>query len=155
MSKEMVVVFADYPFKERMILGMYKKKPKSLEGLLNLPGGKIEIGETEIEAAERELKEETGLTAINSSSKVMGKIVCDFGTIHCVKTTVENSVLKPIEVNEIPFWSPWESFKDDPTLIINLKLIIPLIIMGVNGWTIVENKSSSSNVSSSFSISME
>lgn len=41
---------------------MCKRRKEPFKGLLNLAGGKIEIGEGGLEAAYRELQEETGIT---------------------------------------------------------------------------------------------
>lgn len=46
---------------ERLLLIQRARPPA--EGLWTVPGGKVEIGETLVEAAVRELKEETGLSA--------------------------------------------------------------------------------------------
>lgn len=42
---------------------LVKEKKANVAGLLNLPAGHLETGETLIEGAKRELKEETGLDA--------------------------------------------------------------------------------------------
>ena len=48
-------------FKENRVLLVLRGKPPS-QNLWSIPGGRIKLGETLQEAAEREIKEETGLT---------------------------------------------------------------------------------------------
>ena len=55
-----VVVFRG----DEVLLVQRGKRP--YEGFWSLPGGEIQWGETAAEAARRELKEETGLLALNS-----------------------------------------------------------------------------------------
>jgi 8-oxo-dGTP pyrophosphatase MutT (NUDIX family) len=60
---EYVVGFAKD--KENFVLMVVKKKPTWQEGLLNGIGGKVEEGETPLEAMHREWTEETGLSTQN------------------------------------------------------------------------------------------
>ena len=48
--------------KEQDKILMCKREKEPYKGKYNLVGGKVEIGEDELEAAYRELKEETGIT---------------------------------------------------------------------------------------------
>lgn len=53
-----------YDSKKENIL-MCKRKKEPYKGKLNLVGGKVELGEDELEAAYRELREETGISEEN------------------------------------------------------------------------------------------
>lgn len=50
-------------FRNDSVLLVRHHNSKHIEGIYGLPGGKVDIGETEAEAARRELEEETGLRA--------------------------------------------------------------------------------------------
>lgn len=60
MKKYNLIVVYD-EIEENILMCERKKEP--YKGKLNLVGGKVEIGEDELEAAYRELKEETGITS--------------------------------------------------------------------------------------------
>lgn len=60
MKKYNLIVVYD-EIKENILMCERKKEP--YKGKLNLVGGKVELGENELEAAYRELKEETGITS--------------------------------------------------------------------------------------------
>jgi len=55
------VAVGAFVVKENTILLVKRKRPPG-EGLWAIPGGRVELGETLQEAAEREVKEETGIT---------------------------------------------------------------------------------------------
>ena len=119
------------------VLLVRKDKPEWQKGLLNLPGGKIEEGETDIEAAERELKEETGYVSA-VPVRMMGAINDGSNEILCYKAIVPPWLdPKPCEkeTQEV-FWESWDKARAEPSLIPNLKIIIPLIRCGVQGWII-------------------
>lgn len=60
MKKYNLIVVYD-EIEENILMCERKKEP--YKGKLNLVGGKVEIGEDELESAYRELKEETGITS--------------------------------------------------------------------------------------------
>lgn len=123
------------------VLLVRKNKPQWQVGRLNLVGGRIEEGETPTETAIRELQEEAGLEGIRPS--VMGKIDAGDTIIWCVYVEIRSDELSPRpEETELVEWASWMDAKNDSKLIPNLKLIIPLMEAGVEGWTIEDKDSS-------------
>lgn len=123
------------------VLLLYKNRPSWQAGKLNLPGGQIEQGETVVEAAIRETKEETGLTIQAYGVEECGQIIDGESVIHCVRSgrpvvTSQRGWELETKEDQIPEWMHWCLVKDDPRLIPNLKLIIPLMEMDVKGWEI-------------------
>jgi 8-oxo-dGTP diphosphatase len=118
------------------VLLVRKDKPAWQQGKLNLPGGKIEEGESPIQAAVRELKEESGYAPL-VPIRYMGAIQSGQSTIFCFKAVVEHVAPRPDE-NETQSidWYRWHQVRVDDRLIPNLKIIIPLIQSGVTDWII-------------------
>lgn len=124
---------------QQNIILVTKTKPTWQRGLLNLPGGHIEAGETPEQAACRELYEETSIQANAWDANVLGImngpewevtiVRCMFqpwygGSYQAAKTMTEE------EVVTLDFRTALE----DPRLIENLKVIIPLCMTQVSGW---------------------
>ena len=130
---EYVVVYVYGP----NILLVRKKSPHWQAGKLNLPGGKIEKGVTPIDAAARELLEETGFEGINY--REMGKIQGSWGRVHVVSCFKHSGRLGGCE--DAGLFNA--SVLQNETLIPNLKVIIPLCQAGVTGWTILQEIGSS------------
>jgi 8-oxo-dGTP pyrophosphatase MutT (NUDIX family) len=141
--KEYVVVYcwarmAD----EWSILLVLKNRPPLLAGRLNLPGGKVEPGEDWDKAAVRELKEETGLDAINVDYEgridVQHDAIGDHAIIYCYKIEVDyyQMVSPRSEETEIVRWYDWRKVVTDPRLMPNLRLIVPLIRAGIDCWQV-------------------
>lgn len=129
-----VLIFACIEDSEDFIL-VLKDSPKWQYGRLNLPGGKIEDGETPLDAAKRELLEETGLIA--TSIKEVGMLRGSWGEIHCFKSVVDSYKLDPLpSETEIAFVTNWNRIKNNPRLIQNLNTIIPLFTCDISGWII-------------------
>ena len=81
-----VIVCAQREDDNKSVLLVLKNSPQWQKGKLNLPGGKIEEGESENQAARRELKEETGYEALDMS--LMGRIEDTGATIFCFKAVI-------------------------------------------------------------------
>ncbi len=114
-----------------------KNKPEYLVGCLNLPGGKIEAGETPVTAAIRELQEETGLTT--HMAEYMGVIRGNTCDIHCIKAQVNYKDLKPGDDETEPVsWHQVKTLQTNPKIMPNLRLTIPLMMSGAKGWEIYD-----------------
>lgn len=150
---EYVICYAfavNKPF--RSVVMIQKKRPETLNGFLNLPGGKINPGETPLQAGLRELREETGLEEVQEidpmvyyPSKVVGKIEAGEHRIFCVKIPVVYQNLiqeKPpagLEA-EVVSWFQIPDVYNETNLMPNLRLIMPLCESGANDWVIIDQK---------------
>lgn len=136
-----------YPEDHKDMLLVLKDRPDWQKGKLNLPGGKIEDGETPLEAAVRELKEETGYDPLSTPVK-MGEIRDSGATIHCFKILVDgNRYLAPRgEETELVEWhSIHTEIMQCASLIPNLRAIIPLMLCGIKDWVITDDYRSSTS----------
>jgi 8-oxo-dGTP diphosphatase len=120
------------------ILLIEKQKPEWQKGKYNLVGGKVEPGEDPVDAAQREFTEETGFKSPVTSVEFMGVVTGNWGSIYCFNKAVSDFIPKNEEIEKV-FWTNWKKIKDDERLMPNLRVIIPLMTMGLQGWTIVDN----------------
>lgn len=124
-----------------------KKRPPHLEGMLNLPGGKLEPGESPVDAAVRELLEETGLEQVQDYDPMcycpaehLGTIQGNISIIHCVRVPiVSRQELKPgANEDEEIRWYPMPNLLNLQNLMPNLRLTIPLMERGTKDWVITD-----------------
>ena len=114
------------------VLLMEKHRPEWMKGRHNLPGGKVEPWETPEEAAKRELLEETGYEA--NRIVTLGHMVDGNDIIYCCKAWADTSTppLPRPEETEQATWLRLEDGLRLKSLMMNLKLIIPLMIHDVS-----------------------
>lgn len=119
------------------VLFILKDRPAWQAGKLNLPGGKIEPGETPEQAAIRELKEETGMVPF-LPPRYCGHMEAKDSKIHIIELCIhQDETISPREgETEKPMWLIWGDAKIDSRMIPNLRVIVPLCMCGVEGWVI-------------------
>jgi len=125
------------------VLLILKDRPDWQKGRLNLPGGKVEEGETPAQAAVRELKEETGYEPV-VPVRLLGTMQDGQHVIHCFKAVIATDAGDPIPRDgetEPVGWYSWDEVLKDPRLLPNLRVIIPLIQTGSDGWVIGDRNS--------------
>lgn len=157
MTKNYVIICACRQGDRNSIILVKKNAPDWQIGKLNLPGGKLEDGESFGDAAHRELKEETGYEAIKM--KLMGFIhdggdpTKDFrehegSEIACFRATISKDAgdisPRPEETEQVA-WHRWNKVYTSRRLIPNLRVIVPLMLTNCWDWTITDNYRSSSN----------
>ena len=106
-------IIAVYDSKEQNLLFCYRKKGP-YKGLYNLVGGKVEDGEDNLEAAYRELEEETAITKKDIELKPIVTFYYYFSDIelqaYVGKLNKEVSLVE--EVNHLEWFSVNEDFLD-------------------------------------------
>tara|TARA_B100001057_G_scaffold280260_1_gene280691 strand:- start:171 stop:545 length:375 start_codon:yes stop_codon:yes gene_type:complete len=107
----MIKVVCGIIYKDDKILLTRRKKGKSLEGYWEFPGGKVEEGETDKSALERELNEELGLSVSELTYFSENKHEYDTFSIHLIafkcsthdnpKTLIDHDKFKWLSSDEI------------------------------------------------------
>jgi 8-oxo-dGTP diphosphatase len=96
-----------FVIREGKILLIRKKRGLGA-GKINGPGGRIEAGETSLDAAVRETREELGIEAL--SPELRGELHFQFVdgySLHCSVFVSGDLVGEPVETSEaIPLWTP-------------------------------------------------
>lgn len=129
--KEFVLIWCQNGNSNKKTLFVLKDRPVWQAGCLNLPGGKVELGETPQQTARRELMEETGYEAL-VEPRIMGKLVDGDFVIWILKTVVfsDKDPQARLGETEIPQWIDWSEACKNNRLIPNLRIIIPLCMAG-------------------------
>lgn len=90
---------------------LIRKKRGLGAGKINGPGGRLEPGETPLEAAVRETREELGIEAV--APELRGELHFQFldgYSLHCSVFLSPDCVGEPIETDEaIPLWTPLDA----------------------------------------------
>jgi 8-oxo-dGTP diphosphatase len=90
---------------------LIRKKRGFGAGKINGPGGRIEPGETPLEAAVRETREELGIVALYP--ELRGELFFQFVdgySLHCSVFVSKDFVGQPVETSEaIPLWTPLDA----------------------------------------------
>jgi len=117
-------------FREGELLLIHKKRGLG-GGKINAPGGKIEPGESALEAAIRETQEEVGLTP--HAPQPMGELFFQFTdgySLHCIAFRSEGCEGTPIETEEaVPLWTPLDAVPYDAMWADDIGWL-PLLIAG-------------------------
>lgn len=90
---------------------LIRKKRGLGAGKINGPGGRIEPGETPLEAAVRETREELGIEAVTPDLR--GELHFQFldgYSLHCSVFLAPDCVGEPVETDEaVPLWTPLDA----------------------------------------------
>jgi 8-oxo-dGTP diphosphatase len=87
---------------------LIRKKRGLGAGKINGPGGRIEPGETSLDAAVRETREELGIEALSPELRAeLHFQFVDGHSLHCSVFVAADLVGEPIETSEaVPLWTP-------------------------------------------------
>lgn len=113
----------------RHVVLMRKNKPVQQEGLLNGIGGKIEKGETPLEAMIREFKEETGMSVKNwqhfATLKWKGSHHPKGAVMHLLCTTGNVFAARSVTAEQVGVYSV-NDVMDMPDTLFNLRWIVQM-----------------------------
>lgn len=112
-SMKKLNIIVVYDKEEKNILFCYRKK-EPYKGLYNLVGGKVEENETDIEAAYRELEEETSISKKDISLKHVMTFYYPMSDIELQAYVgkLKRKVILREEVNQLCWFSTKENFWD-------------------------------------------
>lgn len=80
------------PRTDRVVVLVKNRGPKDIVGKTNFPGGKIERGETPVQAVRRECREETTLDVPEDNWFQLGTVGGKGFTIHCFMAYVRGTI---------------------------------------------------------------
>lgn len=156
--QEYVLVFCREFWNSKSFLVVHKDRPSWQKGRINLPGGKIDPEDNgcPVVAALRELKEEAGYEA--TTGFPAGRLEFDGGVVHVVSVLVNRNAQgepkpRPGETEKVE-WTVFPVLREDPRLLPNLRVMIPLLLTGVNGWVVTDNYDSAGVETHGFQISV-
>lgn len=153
MKTEYALIYAKADFGNFVVVK--KDRPEWQRGKYNLPGGHIELGESAVEAAIRELKEETGLESWRIPF-LLGEIEGKYDIVYCVKMWVPKAKLIPRRgESEIAEWKTYDEIKNSKLLMPNLRIIIPLMEQELSDWSINDEEPSWEKDNHSFTITVK
>ena len=122
---------------------LIRKKRGLGAGKINAPGGKLEPGETALDSAIRETREEIGVTPLRLEDRgVLRFQFADGYSLHCAIFIAADFDGEPIETAEaVPLWFPAdaipydEMWEDD-------RHWLPQVLAGegVNGWFVFDGE---------------
>lgn len=117
-----VVGFAFDPTLERVLL-IEKNRPEWQKGYLNGPGGKIEPGETPVEAMQREFREETGID--HPDWEHYATLVADGVSIWCFRAILNIDAAGQTTDERLVRAFP-DKMMANPKVMHNLRWLIPM-----------------------------
>lgn len=122
-----------------MVLLVLKERPLWQKGRFNLCGGHVEDGELPLDAAIRELKEETGYDPVNPPFK-SGEIKGNDFIVHCFVIDVAPDIepMPRLGETEKVQWFNWTDVRENEKLLQNLQVIVPLMHLGATNWKVVQ-----------------
>jgi ADP-ribose pyrophosphatase YjhB (NUDIX family) len=129
------------------ILLIRKNRPDWQAGRYNLPGGKIEDGETIHEAASRELFEETNIKAHHV--RIIGTIEADNCIVYVCECTFDANEEAATMTDEMVFWMDVGDALRDPLLLDSLRVAIPFCFTQLSCWHIRQQTERFSTATSS------
>lgn len=116
-----------FAFKDEWVYLIEKIKPDWQKGKLNGVGGKVEAGETPIEAMVREFEEETGVKTRLADWTFFTAMTFQDVKVFCYAANLPNGA-EPISTTEekVCCWSSQKLIVYDFRLLDNLKWLIPM-----------------------------
>jgi len=133
--------------KEGRILLIRKKRGLGA-GKINAPGGKLEPGETALDSAVRETREEIGVTPLQLEERgVLRFQFTDGYSLHCTVFLAGDFEGEPIETAEAtPLWFPSEAIPYDQ-MWEDDRHWLPQVLEGrsISGWFIFDGEKMLSN----------